>query len=253
MEHPFQPYGLPHLTVIFLTIILPLALAAIVHRTRSSRIERAIVGLLSAVLVLNYVVYLIFVRSHGIVTWQQMLPLQLCDWGMVVVIVAMWTGSQRWFEVAYFWGIGGTLQAVLTPNLRFGFPDWRFISFFTSHSGIIVGVVFLMLTRRYRPYPMSIVRTFIWSEFYFVVTLIADELTGFNYGFLLHKPEAFSILNFLSDSRPLYLLEMHGVALLFFLGLYAPFAIFDLVRRSAGGSGEPPLPARGVTHTVRGD
>ncbi len=160
-----------------------------------------------------------------------MLPLQLCDWGMVVVIVAMWTGSQRWFEVAYFWGIGGTLQAVLTPNLRFGFPDWRFISFFTSHSGIIVGVIFLMLTRRYRPYPMSIVRTFIWSELYFVVTMIADALTGFNYGFLLHKPEAFSILSFLSDSRPLYLLEMHGVALLFFLGLYAPFAIVDLFRR----------------------
>jgi hypothetical integral membrane protein (TIGR02206 family) len=160
-----------------------------------------------------------------------MLPLQLCDWGMVVVIVAMWTGNQRWFEVAYFWGIGGTLQAVLTPNLRFGFPDWRFISFFTSHCGIIIGVVFLMLVRGYRPYPMSIVRTFLWSELYFIVTLIADELTRFNYGFLLHKPEAFSILSFLSDSRPLYLLEMHGVALLFFLGLYAPFAIVDLVRK----------------------
>ena len=231
LEHPFQPYGPPHLTVIFLTIVLPFALATIVRRTKSQRIARGIVVLLSAVLALNYVGYLIFVRSHGVVSWQQMLPLQLCDWGMVVVIVAMWTGNQRWFEVAYFWGIGGTLQAVLTPNLRFGFPDWRFISFFTSHSGIIIGVVFLMLTRRYRPYPMSIVRVFLWSEFYFVVTVIADELTGFNYGFLLHKPEAFSILSFLSDSRPLYLLEMHGVALLFFLGLYAPFAIFDLVRR----------------------
>jgi hypothetical integral membrane protein (TIGR02206 family) len=167
-----------------------------------------------------------------------MLPLQLCDWGMAVVIVAMWTGNQRWFEVAYFWGIGGTLQAVLTPNLRFGFPDWRFISFFTSHCGIIIGVVFLMLTQKYRPYPRSILRTFLWSEFYFVVTLIADELTGFNYGFLLHKPEAFSILSFLSDSRPLYLLQMHGVALLFFLGLYAPFAVVDLVRR--GRFSEPP-------------
>jgi hypothetical integral membrane protein (TIGR02206 family) len=231
LEHPFQPYGLPHLAVIFLTIVLPFVLAAIVRRTKSQRIAHGIVVLLSAVLALNYVGYLIFVRSHGIVSWQQMLPLQLCDWGMVVVIVAMWTGNQRWFEVAYFWGVGGTLQAVLTPNLRFGFPDWRFISFFTSHSGIIIGVVFLMLTRRYRPYPMSIVRVFLWSEFYFVVTLIADELTGFNYGFLLHKPEAFSILSFLSDSRPLYLLEMHGVALLFFLGLYAPFAIADLVRK----------------------
>src|SRR5438094_3485741 len=230
MEPEFQPYGLPHLTVIFLTIVLPFGLASIVRRTKSQRIEKVIIGALSAVLILNYIVYLVFIRSHSVVTWQQRLPMKLCDWGMVVVIVAMCTGNQRWFEVAYFWGIGGTLQAVLTPNLRFGFPDWRFISFFTSHCGIIIGVVFLMLTRRYRPYPMSIVRAFLWSEFYFVVTFITDKLTGFNYGFLLHKPEAFAILVFLSDSRPLYLLQMHGLALSFFLALYAPFAIYDLVR-----------------------
>src|SRR6266496_1116084 len=228
----FQPFGLPHLGVIFLTIILPFALAAIVRCTKSQRLEKIIIGVLSAVLILNYVVYLIFIRSRGIMDWRQMLPMQMCDWGMVVVIVAMWTGNQRWFEVAYFWGIGGTLQAVLTPNLRFGFPDWRFISFFTSHCGIIIGVIFLMLTRRYRPYPMSIVRVFIWSELYFVITLIADIYTGHNYGFLLHKPEAFSILSFLSDSWPLYVLQLHGLALLFFLGLYAPFAIVDLVRRN---------------------
>ena len=230
MEPEFQPYGLPHLTVIFFTIVLPFALAAIVWRTKSPRAEKVIVGVLSAVLVLNYIVYLIFIRSRGTTTWQQMLPMQLCDWGIVVVIVAMCTGNQRWCEVAYFWGIGGTLQAVLTPDLRFGFPDWRFISFFTSHCGIIIGVVFLMLTRRYRPYPMSIVRVFLWSELYFVITFITDKLTGFNYGFLLHKPEAFSILSFLSDSQPLYLVQMHGLALSFFLALYVPFAIYDLVR-----------------------
>jgi hypothetical integral membrane protein (TIGR02206 family) len=237
MEPEFQPYGLPHLTVIFLTIVIPFVLATIVWRTRSPRIEKAIITILLAVLVLNYAVYLIFIRSRAIVDWQHMLPMQMCDWGMVVVIVAMWTGSQRWFEVAYFWGIGGTLQAVLTPNLSFGFPDWRFISFFTSHSAIIVGVVFLMLTRGCRPYPMSIVRVWLWSEFYFVVTLVIDKLTDVNYGFLLHKPEAFSILSFLSDSWPLYLLQLHGIALVFFLGLYAPFAIFDLVRRNR--SAEP--------------
>jgi hypothetical integral membrane protein (TIGR02206 family) len=232
MEPEFQPYGLPHLTVIFLTIVLPFVLAAIVRRTKSQPLQKVIICVLSAVLILNYVVYLVFIRSRGIVDWQHMLPMQMCDWGMVVVIVAMWTGSQRWFEVAYFWGIGGTLQAVLTPNLSFGFPDWRFISFFTSHSTIIVGVVFLMLTRGYRPCPMSIVRVWLWSEFYFVVTLVIDKLTDVNYGFLLHKPEAFSILSLLSDSWPLYLLQLHGVALLFFLGLYAPFAVYDLLRRT---------------------
>src|SRR5260370_12469156 len=231
----FQPYGLPHLTVIFLAMVLACGRAAGVGRKKSQRLEKIIIGVLSAVLILNYVVYLIFIRSRGIVDWRQMLPMQMCDWGMVVVIVAMWTGNQRWFEVAYFWGIGGTLQAVLTPNLRYGFPDWRFISFFTSHSGIIVGVIFLMLTRRYRPYPMSIVRVWLWSEFYFVVTLAVDKFTGFNYGFLLHKPEAFSILSFLSNSWPLYLLQMHVVALLFFLVLYSPFAVFDATNRDLIG------------------
>ena len=227
----FQPYGLPHLTVILITIGLPFVLAALVRRTKSQRIERLIIAALSAVLILNYLAYLIFVRTQGVMDWRQMLPMQMCDWGIPVVIVAMWTGHQRWFEVAYFWGIGGTLQAVLTPNLRYGFPDWRFISFFTSHCGIIVGVVFLMLTRHYRPYPMSIVRVWLWSEFYFMVTVLVDLFTGINYGFLLHKPEAFSILSFLSDSWPLYLLQLHGVALLFFLVLYAPFALFDAAKR----------------------
>jgi hypothetical integral membrane protein (TIGR02206 family) len=227
MEPEFQPYGLPHLTVIFLTIVLPFALDAI---AKSSRSQRAIIIVITALLIANYAAYLIFIRAHGVTNWQRMLPMQLCDWGIVVVIVAMWTGNHRWFEVAYFWGLGGTLQAVLTPDLRYGFPDWRFISFFISHCGIIIGVVFLMLTRRYRPYPMSIVRVFLWSEFYFIVTFVIDKLTGVNYGFLLHKPEAFSILSFLSDSRLLYLLQMHGLALLFFVALYAPFAIFDLLR-----------------------
>src|SRR5438034_2816303 len=231
----FQPYGLPHLTVIFITIVLPFALAALVRRTRSQRIERVIIVALSAVLILNYLAYLVFSRSRGVLDWRQMLAMQMCDCGMDVAAVAMWTGNQRWFEVAYFWGIGGTLQAVLTPNLRFGFPDWRFISFFTSHCGIIVGVVFLMLIRRHRPYAMSIVRVWLWSEFYFVVTLAVDLLTGVNYGFLLHKPEAFSILSFLSDSWPLYLLQMHAVALLFFLVLYAPFAVFDATKRGLIG------------------
>ncbi|HET9418267.1 MAG TPA: TIGR02206 family membrane protein [Chthoniobacterales bacterium] len=234
----FYPYRLPHLTVICLTIALPFALAALVRSSKSHRVERMIVSTISVILLLDYVTYLALIRRTAVVAWQQLLPLQLCDWGMVVVIVAMWTGRQRWFEVAYFWGIGGTVQAVLTPNLHYGFPDFRFFSFFISHCGIIVGVVFLMLTRHYRPLPMSIVRVFLWSELYFLVTFIADAVTGYNYGFLLHKPEAFSILNFLSDSRPLYLLQMHGLALLFFIVLYAPFAIVDLARgkspRNAG-------------------
>jgi hypothetical integral membrane protein (TIGR02206 family) len=227
---PFHPYGVAHLLVIFLTIAVPFALAALVRWTKSSLIERIIVGALSLALVVNYFIYLSLVRQFGAVSWEQLLPLQLCDWAMAVIIIAMWTRRPRWFEVAYFWGIGGTVQAVLTPNLAFGFPDFRFFSFFVSHCGIIIGIIFLMLVHQLRPRALSIVRVFAWTELYFIITLAADKFTGFNYGFLLHKPEAKTLLNILSDYRPLYLFQMHLLALAFFVVLYLPCAIYDLAR-----------------------
>ena len=237
-ENLFKPFGVAHLTVIFLTAALPFLLALIVHRTKSRFLERSIAFSISALLLINYVAYLIVARHFGVTHWYKTLPLQLCDWAMFVIIVALWTGNRRWLEVAYFWGIGGTLQALITPNLAFGFPDLRFISFFVAHSGIIIGIVFLMLIYGFRPRAVGILRTFAWTELYFVVAFTFDLLTGENYGFLLHKPEAASLLDFLSDSRPLYLLQFHGLAFLFFCALYAPFAIVDLARgkslRNAG-------------------
>lgn len=226
----FHPYSSSHLVVIFLTIVVPIALALMVHRTKSPHLERWIRITIAVVLLINYVTYVFVARNFGIDHWYKLLPLQLCDWAMIVIVVALWTGNRRWLEIAYFWGIGGTLQAILTPNLRFGFPDLRFISFFVAHSGIIIGIIFLMLVYGFRPRAFGILRTFAWTEVYFVVAFTTDLLTGENYGFLLHKPEAASLLSFLSDSRPLYLLEFHLLAFVFFALLYAPFAIVDLVR-----------------------
>jgi hypothetical integral membrane protein (TIGR02206 family) len=143
----FQHFGTQHLIVILLTIVLPFVLAGVRLAHQIARRRAEIVYAISAILILNYVVYLIFTRSFGELTWSQMLPMQMCDWAMVVVMVALWSCNHRWFEVAYFWGIGGTLQAVLTPNLHVGFPSIRFFNFFIAHSGIIIGVLFLMLVR----------------------------------------------------------------------------------------------------------
>jgi hypothetical integral membrane protein (TIGR02206 family) len=231
LKPQFHAFGIAHLTVIFLTVALPFILAFTVHRTKSQVLERSIRWAISALLVINYLGYLLVARHLGVVSWEKTLPLQLCDWAMFVIIVALWTGNRRWLEVAYFWGIGGTLQAILTPNLAFGFPDLRFVTFFVAHSGIIVGIVFLMLVYGFRPTGFGILRTFAWTEIYFVIAFTGDLLTGENYGYLLHKPEAFSLLSYLSDWRPLYLVEFHLLALVFFTALYAPFAIVDLVRR----------------------
>src|SRR5437660_10359883 len=129
----FHAWSPSHLTVIFLTIGLPFLLALIVHRTKSRLLERSICFAISALLLINYVAYLIVARDFGVTTWYRMLPLQLCDWAMGVIIVALWTGNRRWLEVAYVWGIGGTLPVLVTPNVGFGVAELRFISFFAAH------------------------------------------------------------------------------------------------------------------------
>lgn len=228
--HKFELFSPPHLVAIFVTLAAPFLLAAAARKwARADAITR---GTIAILLTLKFIGYGIRASLSGSITWQQALPFQLCDWTMIALVIACWNGGRpRWLEVIYFWGIGGSLQAVLTPNLQFGFPDYRFLTFFIDHCGIVIGTAYLMLTRRSRPTLASIWRTWLWSIAYLFVTLAVDHITNVNYGFLLHKPEAFSILSYLSDSRPIYLFQLNLLALVFFAILYVPFAIHDLRNR----------------------
>jgi hypothetical integral membrane protein (TIGR02206 family) len=231
-EPAFHLFGQAHLVVIFLTVFIPVGLGIAVRLTGSQRLDRSVAYCLSLLLATNYFGYAVHLWSDHLLVWQQALPFQLCDWAMVTIIVALLTARRSWTEVSYFWGIGGTFQAILTPNLQVGFPDIRFLSFFIGHCGIVAGVIYLMIARRFRPTHNSVWRTLAWSQFYLFTTLLVDYLTGVNYGFLLHKPQAASILDYLSNTRWLYIVELNGLALLFFALLYAPFAIADLLKKS---------------------
>jgi len=228
----FRAFGLAHLVVIALTIALPFTLAAFVRKARWPRPERIVGRSIALLLLINYLGYEIYLASTVGLTWQKALPFQLCDWAMIAILVALLTGRERWLEVAYFWGIGGTAQAILTPDLKYAFPDIRFLSFFVGHCGIVIGIAFLMIVRGFRPHFSSVWRTFLWSEFYFVVTIVVDLLTGENYGYLLHKPGAASLLSVLSDQPVIYIFQMHLLALGFYFVLYSPFAIYDLLTGS---------------------
>lgn len=229
-EPVFRVFGFAHLVAILLIVFIPVGLRIAVRLTASRRIDRAVAVCLALLLATNYLGYANYLWQHQLLFWQQALPFQLCDWAMVTIIVALLTKRHSWTEVSYFWGIGGTFQAILTPNLQVNFPDIRAISFFVGHGGIVAGVIYLLIARRFRPTLGSVWRTLAWSQLYLVTTLLLDHLTAVNYGFLLHKPVAASILDYLSDTHWLYIVELEGLALLFFAILYIPFAVADLIK-----------------------
>jgi hypothetical integral membrane protein (TIGR02206 family) len=233
----FQVFGPVHVAVICLTIAIPVLLGVAVRLTGSRRLDLGVALVLSSLLATNYLGFAVYLWQHNLVLWKQALPFQLCDWALVAVIVALLTGWRGWAEVSYFWGIGGTWQAILTPNLQVNFPDIRAISFFIMHGGIVAGVIYLLIARRIRITAGAVWRTLAWSELYLVATLVVDQLTGVNYGFLLQRPAVHSILDYLSDERWLYVLELNGLALLFFELIYAPWGIAELVRRNRAPRG----------------
>src|ERR687897_204205 len=78
-------------------------------------------------------------------TWslERSLPLQLTDAVTIVAALALWHPRPLAFELAYFWGLTASLQAVLTPDLGSAFPSLFFFTYFATHCGAVVAALFL--------------------------------------------------------------------------------------------------------------
>lgn len=164
------------------------------------------------------------------------LPMHLCDWALFAVAGALWFRWQLGFELGYFWGLAGTIQALFTPAIDPAETWWRLFGFFFSHALIVVSVLHLLITERCRPWPRSLLRVFVCSEIYVAAALLANAATGGNYGFLSHRPTQATLLDHFADDRWLYVAQINGLALLLFPALYLPWWIWDATVKARRGT-----------------
>jgi len=167
--------------------------------------------------------------SRGWLNLNNGLPLNLCDWAAVVLILALITKRQFAYELGYFWGLGGSLQGLITPDIAYDFPDPQFIFFAVNHAGIITALLYLTFTGM-RPLLSSLPKVAAATLGYALVAGVADFLLHTNYGFLAAKPSNASVMDFLSP-WPWYIPELVGIGLLSLLIYYTPFLIWPPERR----------------------
>lgn len=211
---------------IALIVIFAVCLLLLIFRRhlRGTRLAEIVRHVLASVLLLFdialHVWYFTADRWDPAVT----LPLQLCSLTLIGSFLMLWTKSYRLFEFNYFAGIGGALQALVTPAaILSGYPHFTYFYFFVAHGGIIVSSLFMIVACGYRPVLSSIWRTMVILNILLVPVGLVNAATGGNYMFVARKPSDPSLLDLLGP-WPWYLLSMEAVALMTFLILYLPFA-----------------------------
>src|SRR5256886_10464924 len=122
------------------------------------------------------------------------LPVQLCDVGGFVAAAALIWRQLLLVEIAYFWGFGGTLQALLTPDLRDHFPTFPYLQFYATHDLVVLAALFLVIGLGLHPRPGSVRRIFLLTLVFTAAIAIVDLVTGGNYMYLRRGPAAGCLL-----------------------------------------------------------
>lgn len=228
MAAPFILFGPAHLIALALGVAVPLLLALWVRRSRAR--DHGVRLLLAALLAAGWLGWYAMLWARGWLAAGNALPLNLCDWAQAALIVALLSRNQRAYELGYFWGLGGTLQGVITPDLPSGFPDLQFLLFMLDHAGLIAVVLYLTWGSGMRPVASSLPRVILASLFYVAIAGIADYMLGTNYGFLRDKGDHVSLLTWLAP-WPWYIGELVAIGLMSVAIYYAPFWLWDRFKR----------------------
>ena len=229
-EIGFVLFGHQHLlTLGFLVIFGCLLLYPAVKWMDAARQREWAVGLASFMIVMEFLDrgYQVIVLNEAV---KDNLPFHLCGIGVFLGAALLMSRNYRVFEVLYFWGLVGASQSVLTPDIEYRFPHFLYITFFLSHWMIIFAVLYMIIMEKMRPSLGSLWRAMAYLNVYMLLVIPINLILGTNYLFLCEKPHGETLLNYLG-SWPWYLLSLEVVALLFFLVVYAPYLIHDLVAR----------------------
>lgn len=174
---------------------------------------------LAVLLVVNQVSWYMVERNSLSVQWS--LPLGLCEIGTFIAAAALWWRQDFLVELTYFWGLGGTIQALLTPELSNLFPSYFYFQYYINHGGIVLAALYLVAGLGLVPRRGALLRVAAITLAYLVVIAGVDRLTGGDYLYLASPPPTFSLLNMMGP-WPWYIGSMILLGFVFLLLLDLP-------------------------------
>ena len=126
------------------------------------------------------------------------------------------------FEILLFWIIAGTSQAVVTPDIPFGFPSFDYFRYWIAHLGLLVIIFYAIFVLKMRPTWKSMFKSFLALQLYAIIIFGINYILNGNYFYLNKKPNSASALDYLGE-WPIYLLTIEAILIPYFFIIYLPF------------------------------
>ena len=230
-SQPFVIFGNAHLITLFIIIAIAIVFPLIVKTRPVSQII-LITKIMGVTLIsLEFIKPLIWHYSMDF-PWIELVPIHMCNLSTLFIGIFLITKKRLFFEVAFFWGIGGGINALITPDIPNSFPDPQYILFFFGHGLLIIAIAYACISLANRPTLNSVKNGIYFSLITLPVIYFINKILGppANYWYLGSKPVGDSILN-LFPAPPLHIPVLIIIGVFLFFLIYSPYWAYDSFKK----------------------
>jgi len=227
---PFILFGTSHLLTL-LVVLLVTILVPLFFKKSSSKTKEWFGYALALILLIDFLVKPYYWSHFFDYVLVEVFPLHMCSLSSISIAIYLFLRKKIFYEVAFFWGLGGGAMALLQPDTKFSFPDTYFIIFYLAHGTMWLAISFASLALSNRPTLGSVKRVLIVSVIALTAIYLINWILGppANYWYLGARPEGASIMDLMPEP-PRHIPIVVALGLMTFSLIYLPFWIYDRLR-----------------------
>jgi hypothetical integral membrane protein (TIGR02206 family) len=237
-----------HLAALAVVLVMCIVVPWAVRRAKSDVVRDRVGLAIVLALYVHEIAYQLTWFAIGAWTVGNCLHLHMCSLALLFLPVLYFSRDgfprQVLFELLFFFGLAGAMQALFTPDIGMhGFPEFKYFNYFFSHGTIVLGLVYAAVLYRFELTWKSWIRITVGTIGMCLVMFGVNRLfllippyeVG-NYFIMGYPPPTGSVIDVFANifgPAPRYLVGLSGMGLVLLGILYLPYPIRRMIRRRA--------------------
>ncbi|GAA0594246.1 TIGR02206 family membrane protein [Virgibacillus siamensis] len=227
---PFTAFGLSHLIMLAIYFFGIILFFISRKKIRSkSTLYNIIRWLLFGILVFSEIIYHIWAAVNGIWSLREHIPLHLCGITGITGAIALFNHNKKLIRITFFFGLIPAFLAVVTPELPYDFPHFRYWKFFIHHIVISWVSLFLAAANSIEITLKSLLESYGYILLYAaLIGFFVNPVLGSNYLYLADTPTADTPLDLLGSGLMYYF----NLCLLAFIVFFIQYKVYNFFMRN---------------------